>query len=84
MAAPVVELPGGLTNQNLRVTTEDGDYVVRRFRGDAELLGMPTIVTVGRGLAEGTIELRDRATGEREEVPVAEAGARVRAAVRGQ
>ena len=50
---------------------------------DAELLGMPTIVTVGRGLAEGTIEVRDRKTGEREEVPVAEAGARVLAAVRG-
>jgi len=50
---------------------------------DAELLGMPTIVTVGRGLAEGTIEVRDRATGEREEVPVAEAAARVLAAVRG-
>src|SRR4029450_6405476 len=50
---------------------------------DAELLGMPTIVTVGRGLAEGVIEVRDRATGEREEVPVAEAGATVLAAVRG-
>jgi prolyl-tRNA synthetase len=50
---------------------------------DAELLGMPTIVTVGRGLAEGTIEVRDRRTGEREEVPVADAGARVLAAVRG-
>jgi prolyl-tRNA synthetase len=50
---------------------------------DAELLGMPTIVTVGRGLAEGVIELRDRRTGEREEVPVAEAGARVLAVVRG-
>jgi prolyl-tRNA synthetase len=49
---------------------------------DAELLGMPTIVTVGRGLAEGTIEVRDRATGERHEVPVAEAAARVLAAVR--
>ena len=50
---------------------------------DAELLGMPTIVTVGRGLAEGVIEVRDRATGERAEVPVAEAAARVLAAVRG-
>src|SRR5688500_15237175 len=50
---------------------------------DAELLGMPTIVTVGRGLAEGTIELRDRATGERDEVPVEDAAARVLAAVRG-
>jgi prolyl-tRNA synthetase len=49
---------------------------------DAELLGMPTIVTVGRGLVEGTVELRDRATGEREEVPVGEAAARVLAAVR--
>jgi thiamine kinase-like enzyme len=39
----VAELPGGLTNQNLRVTTSGpngGDYVVRRFRGDAELLGI--------------------------------------------
>jgi prolyl-tRNA synthetase len=50
---------------------------------DAELLGMPTIVTVGRGLADGTIELRDRASGEREEVPVDDAAARVLAAVRG-
>ncbi|HEX2074456.1 MAG TPA: proline--tRNA ligase [Geodermatophilus sp.] len=49
---------------------------------DAELLGMPTIVTVGRGLAEGVIELRDRATGQRQEVPVVEAAARVLAAVR--
>jgi prolyl-tRNA synthetase len=50
---------------------------------DAELLGMPTIVTVGRGLENGTIELRDRATDERAEVPVADAAARVLAAVRG-
>ncbi|MFI5075650.1 MAG: His/Gly/Thr/Pro-type tRNA ligase C-terminal domain-containing protein, partial [Actinomycetales bacterium] len=50
---------------------------------DAELLGMPTIVTVGRGLADGTIELRDRASGEREDVPVGDAAARVLAAVRG-
>jgi prolyl-tRNA synthetase len=50
---------------------------------DAELLGMPTIVTVGRGLAEGVIEVRDRASGERTEVPVAEAAPRVLAAARG-
>jgi prolyl-tRNA synthetase len=40
---------------------------------DAELIGVPTIVVVGRNLAEGTVEVRDRRTGEREEVPVAEA-----------
>ncbi|WP_369253817.1 proline--tRNA ligase [Geodermatophilus amargosae] len=51
---------------------------------DAELLGMPTIVTVGRGLAQGVVELRDRATDERSEVPVAGAAAAVLAAVRGQ
>jgi prolyl-tRNA synthetase len=51
---------------------------------DAELLGMPTIVTVGRGLATGVVEVRDRATGERSEVPVADAAASVLATVRGQ
>src|SRR3712207_4306094 len=45
-----------------------------RFK-DAELLGMPTIVPVGRGLAGGLIEVRDRATGDRQEVPVGEAAA---------
>lgn len=30
---------------------------------DAELIGVPTIVVVGRGLADGVIEVRDRATG---------------------
>jgi len=42
---------------------------------DAELLGMPTIVTVGRGLATGVVEVRDRASGERAEVPVGEVAA---------
>ena len=40
---------------------------------DAELLGVPTIVTVGRGLADGNVEVRDRKSGERTEVSVAEA-----------
>ncbi|MGW5049982.1 proline--tRNA ligase [Actinokineospora sp. NPDC004072] len=39
---------------------------------DAELIGVPTIVVVGRGLANGVIEVKDRATGTREDVPVAE------------
>jgi prolyl-tRNA synthetase len=37
---------------------------------DAELIGIPTIVVVGRNLVDGTIEVRDRRTGDREEVPV--------------
>jgi hypothetical protein len=36
----VVELPGGLTNQNLHVSTPARDFVVRRFRGDGALLGI--------------------------------------------
>ena len=40
LSRSVAELSGGLTNQNLRVTTTHGDYVVRRFRGDAQLLGI--------------------------------------------
>jgi prolyl-tRNA synthetase len=49
---------------------------------DAELLGMPTIVVVGKGLAEGVVELRDRRTGERENVPVDRATDRILAAIR--
>jgi prolyl-tRNA synthetase len=40
---------------------------------DAELIGVPTIVTVGRGLVEGTLEVKDRRTGERTEVPLLQA-----------
>ncbi|MAO81515.1 MAG: hypothetical protein CMH82_12820 [Nocardioides sp.] len=37
---------------------------------DAELIGVPTIVVVGKALAEsGTVEIKDRRTGERTEVP---------------
>jgi prolyl-tRNA synthetase len=40
---------------------------------DAEILGMPTIVVVGRGLANGVVEVRDRRTGEQVEVAVEDA-----------
>ncbi len=42
---------------------------------DAEILGVPTIVTVGRGLADGVVEVKDRRSGERTDVAVAEAAA---------
>jgi prolyl-tRNA synthetase len=50
---------------------------------DSELIGVPTIVVVGRGLADGTVEVKDRATGERTEVPVDDVVEAVAAAVRG-
>jgi prolyl-tRNA synthetase len=39
---------------------------------DAELLGMPIVVVAGRGAAEGIVELWNRVTGDRTEVPVAQ------------
>ena len=48
---------------------------------DAELIGVPTIVIVGRGLAEGTIELRDRRTDERQKIGVEGAARTVHAAL---
>jgi prolyl-tRNA synthetase len=57
-----------------------------KFR-DVELVGIPLRATVGsRGLAEGVIELTDRASGETEKLPVADAATliadRVSAALR--
>jgi len=40
--------------------------------GDAELIGVPKIVIVGKGLADGVVEVWNRRTGERTSVPVAE------------
>jgi prolyl-tRNA synthetase len=39
---------------------------------DSELLGVPTILVVGKGLAQGLVELKDRASGRRSDNPVAE------------
>lgn len=40
-----------------------------RFK-DAELIGIPTIVIVGRGITDGLVEVKDRLTGERSDVPI--------------
>jgi prolyl-tRNA synthetase len=45
--------------------------------GDAELVGVPKIVIVGRGAADGQVELWDRSTGEREAISAADAVARL-------
>ena len=50
---------------------------------DAELLGMPIVVVVGRGYANGVVEVRDRFTGDSAEVPVDNAVATIVAAARG-
>jgi prolyl-tRNA synthetase len=50
---------------------------------DAELLGVPWIVVVGRGFADGTVELRNRFTGEAREIAVDGAAATISAALAG-
>jgi prolyl-tRNA synthetase len=78
-----VRLAEELEAKGLRVLVDDRPGVSPgvKFK-DAELLGMPTILIVGRGLASGVVELRDRASGERQEVPLDEAVDRVVAACR--
>ncbi|WP_062466155.1 proline--tRNA ligase [Demequina maris] len=49
---------------------------------DAELIGAPFILVVGRGLAEGTVELKVRAEGTSEALPVDDAAATVVARVK--
>lgn len=46
---------------------------------DAELIGVPKILVAGRRAGDGVVELKDRRTGEREELTVAEAVARLTA-----
>jgi prolyl-tRNA synthetase len=60
-----------LDKQGIEVLYDDRPKVSPgvKFK-DAEIIGVPTIVVVGRNLAEGTVEVRDRRTGHRDEVPV--------------
>ncbi|GAA2007795.1 proline--tRNA ligase [Catenulispora subtropica] len=50
---------------------------------DAELIGIPTIVVVGRNLAEGKVEVRDRRSGEKTEVATADLVEHVYGVVKG-
>jgi prolyl-tRNA synthetase len=47
--------------------------------GDAELIGVPLIVIVGKAVSEGTVEVWDRRTGERTAVPIADVVGSLRA-----
>jgi prolyl-tRNA synthetase len=47
--------------------------------GDAELVGVPLVVVVGRGAADGIVEFWNRATGERSEIALADVPAALRA-----
>jgi prolyl-tRNA synthetase len=60
-----------LTSQGLTVLYDDRPKVSPgvKFK-DAELIGVPTILVVGKGLVDGVVEVKDRVSGAREDVPV--------------
>ena len=68
------ELAAALEVAGLRVLLDDRIGVSPGVKfNDAELLGVPTIVVVGKGLANATFEVKDRKSGNRTDVPVGEA-----------
>ena len=77
------QLATSLEQSGLRVIFDDRRQASPgvKFK-DSELLGVPTIVVVGKGLAEGIIEIKDRATGERSDVSVDDAVDRIISACR--
>jgi len=67
-------LAASLSEADVRVLLDDRRGVSPGVKfNDSELIGVPTIVVAGRGLADGTIEVKDRASGDRVDVPVDEA-----------
>lgn len=68
------QLSGDLERAGLDVLYDDRPKVSPGVKfGDAELIGVPRILIVGRGAAEGEVELWDRRTGERQTVSAADA-----------
>ena len=75
------ELAGELSRLGFEVLLDDRTSSPGVKFKDAELLGMPWIVVVGRGWADGVVELRNRFSGEARELAVAGAAAEVAAAL---
>ncbi|MBM3800038.1 MAG: proline--tRNA ligase [Actinobacteria bacterium] len=71
IAAKAEEIAAALEGRAVRVLIDDRSNVSPgvKFK-DAELLGVPTILVVGKGLADGVVEARDRKSGDRRDVPV--------------
>ncbi|MBO8192390.1 proline--tRNA ligase [Streptomyces oryzae] len=73
-----LEIADRLGAAGVRVLVDDRTSVSPGVKfTDAELIGVPTILIAGRGIKDGRVELKDRRTGEREELPIDEAVARL-------
>jgi prolyl-tRNA synthetase len=77
------ELAGELDRLGLEVLLDDRKASPGVKFKDAELLGVPWIVVVGRGWADGVVELRNRFTGENREIAVDDAASDISAALAG-
>jgi prolyl-tRNA synthetase len=84
IAATAERIAAELDAARVRVLLDDRTSVSPgvKFK-DAELLGVPTIVIVGKGLADGVVEVRDRKSGERRDVGVDHVVSELIAVVRG-
>ncbi|MFH8978891.1 proline--tRNA ligase [Streptomyces sp. NPDC017890] len=75
-----LEVSDKLAAAGVRVLVDDRAGVSPGVKfTDAELIGVPQILVAGRRSAEGVVELKDRRTGEREEMTVEEAITRLTA-----
>jgi len=67
-----------LTQKGVETLYDDRDERPGAKFATADLIGIPWQILVGpRGLAEGTVELKRRANGEREVLPLGDAVARI-------
>ena len=80
--AGALELAGKLDRLGVDVLLDDRTASPGVKFKDAELLGVPWIVVVGRGWADGVVELRDRFSGDKRDVPVDDAATEIAEAVR--
>ena len=72
------QLHHGLLAAGVDVLLDDRDARAGVKFADAELIGIPFRITVGKALADGEVEVTTRATGETERIPVGAAVEQVR------
>lgn len=74
VSAKAEELAAAWDSMGLRVIYDDRVGVSPGVKfNDSELIGVPTIVVVGKGLENGVIEVKDRASGDRVDIAIQDA-----------
>jgi prolyl-tRNA synthetase len=85
ITATAESLVAELESAGLKVLLDDRQGISPgvKFK-DAELIGVPNIVVAGRGVANGTLEVRDRFAGTSVETPISQVGPQLVAQARGK